>query len=371
MNYTNDSRIVMTLDAGGTNFVFSAMQGGEEIVSPVHLSTCSTCLCTCLQQLIEGFTQVNAQLTEPAVAISFAFPGPADYPNGIIGDLPNFPCFRGGVALGPMLSEQFKMPVFINNDGDLFAFGEALTGVLPEVNRQLAEAGSRKRYRNLIGVTFGTGFGCGVVIDNRLLIGDNASGGDIWCFRNKKYTHLIAEESVSIRAVQRVYREYSGDLSTLTPKDIYDIAEGVRAGNQAAAQRSFEELGEMAGDALASALTLVDGIVAIGGGLAGASKYILPALVNELNSSLGMWDGTTFSRLQSKAYNLDEEAVWPEFAQGGGTTIAVPHSTKSIHYDPIKRIGIKTSSQGANRSIALGAYVYALSQLNQLTHENE
>ena len=41
-------------------------------------------------------------LPRPPVAISFAFPGPADYPAGIIGDLANLPAFRGGVALGPM-----------------------------------------------------------------------------------------------------------------------------------------------------------------------------------------------------------------------------------------------------------------------------
>jgi len=32
MKYENDNRIVLTLDAGGTNFVFSAMQGNKEIV---------------------------------------------------------------------------------------------------------------------------------------------------------------------------------------------------------------------------------------------------------------------------------------------------------------------------------------------------
>ena len=249
MNYTNDQRAVMTLDAGGTNFVFSAIQGGQEIVEPVHLSTCSTDLSTCLLQLIEGFTQVKKQLKYEPVAISFAFPGPADYPNGIIGDLPNFPCFRGGVALGPMLSELFHLPVFINNDGDLFAFGEALTGILPDINNRLQEMGSQKQYKNLIGVTFGTGFGCGVVLNDQLLIGDNASGGDIWCFRNKKYPKLIIEESVSIRAIKRVYKEYSNDATELTPKDIYEIAEGVRPGDLSAARRSFEELGAMAGDA--------------------------------------------------------------------------------------------------------------------------
>ncbi|MCM1297846.1 MAG: ROK family protein, partial [Muribaculaceae bacterium] len=33
--YRNDSRTVITLDAGGTNFVFSAMRGYDFIVDPI------------------------------------------------------------------------------------------------------------------------------------------------------------------------------------------------------------------------------------------------------------------------------------------------------------------------------------------------
>ncbi len=32
MKYVNDKRIVMTLDAGGTNLVFAAIQGNEQIL---------------------------------------------------------------------------------------------------------------------------------------------------------------------------------------------------------------------------------------------------------------------------------------------------------------------------------------------------
>ena len=91
--------------------------------------------------MVEGFKAIQAGLPEAPVAISFAFPGPADYQAGIIGDLPNFPSFRGGVALGPFLEDIFGIPVFINNDGSLFAYGEALTGVLPEINRRLRGGG--------------------------------------------------------------------------------------------------------------------------------------------------------------------------------------------------------------------------------------
>lgn len=359
----NDKRIVMTLDAGGTNFVFSAIQGGKEIITPTILSADPNNLTSCLETLKQGFMLTKDSLPDSPVAISFAFPGPADYPAGIIGDLPNFPSFRGGVALGPYLEEAFKIPVFINNDGNLFAYGEAMTGVLPEINNKLESAGSIKRYGNLLGITLGTGFGCGAVLDGKLLLGDNAAGGDIWCFRNRKYPEFIAEESVSIRAVKRVYAEYSGDKTALTPKDIFDIAEGNMSGDRNAAIKSFEELGEIAGDAIAAAITIVDGIIVIGGGLSGASKYIIPALVKELSGTTGMMTGEHFNRLQMKVFNLDDEPQMQEFTQSRNTKINIPGTNRTVDYDPLKRIGVITSKQGTSHSVAMGAYMYALNQL--------
>jgi glucokinase len=37
MSATNDPRAVMTLDAGGTNFVFSAMRANQTVVAPFTL----------------------------------------------------------------------------------------------------------------------------------------------------------------------------------------------------------------------------------------------------------------------------------------------------------------------------------------------
>lgn len=78
----------------------------------------------------------------------FRIPRPGRLSNGIIGGyLPNFPSFREGVALGPFLEAKFGIPVYINNDGDLFAYGEALGGALPEVNARLEALGSPKKYK--------------------------------------------------------------------------------------------------------------------------------------------------------------------------------------------------------------------------------
>ena len=126
--YQTDKRTVITLDAGGTNFVFGAIRGNQDVIKPISLPSNSHDLGQCLETLERGFREVINALDEKPVAISFAFPGPADYPNGIIGGyLPNFPSFRDGVALGPFLEDKFGIPVFINNDADLFAYAGAFT----------------------------------------------------------------------------------------------------------------------------------------------------------------------------------------------------------------------------------------------------
>lgn len=352
--YEHDNRTVMTLDAGGTNFVFTAIRGCREVVEPIRLDAVTDSVARCLEVLTEGFTRVKEALDTAPVAISFAFPGPADYKAGIIGDLPNFPCFRGGVPIGPYLAERFDLPVFINNDGNLFAYGEALAGILPEMNARLAAAGSSVRYKNLIGLTLGTGFGAGVVIDNVLLTGDNGCGGDVWLMRNLYDPAKIAEESVSIRAVKRVYRERSGATGDFSPKDIFEIAEGEKDGDREAARASFAEMGGAIACALAHALDIADGLVVIGGGLSGAHKYIIPSILKGLEG----W-------LQMDVVDLTTEAGMKAFLEDTAVELRVPGSDRTVLYHSEKKTGIAVSRLGTSTAVSLGAYAYALMQIDK------
>ena len=363
--YEKDRRIVITLDAGGTNFVFGAVQGDRFVVEPITLPSNSDRLDRCLETMVEGFRTVISRLPEQPAAISFAFPGPADYPRGIIGGyLPNFPSFRDGVALKDFLEERFGIPTFINNDGDLYAYGEALAGALPEINARLEAAGSAKRFRNLIGYTWGTGFGVGIVSDNRLHIGDN-SCVETFCLRHKDLPDINVEEGVSIRAVKRLYAEYAGvDDDTLDPKAIFEIAEGERPGDADAARRAFARFGEVAGDAMATAVTLIDGLIVIGGGITAARKYILPSLLAEMRGSLHTFSGETLPRVQMKVYDMDNEEEFREFAKGSQRPLKVYGTDRYVAYDPQKRVGVMISKLGASRAISVGAYAFALSQLD-------
>ena len=374
-DYTHDSRVVMTLDAGGTNFRFSAMRGGKPVVETVVLPAGSDDLKNCLLRLVEGFRRIEKAVPQPPSAISFAFPGPADYPQGIIGDLGNLPCFRGGVALGPMLEDEFGVPVYINNDGDLFAYGEAMGGFLPHVNGLLVEAGSPKRFSNLLGVTIGTGLGGGIVRNGELFLGDNSMAGEIWLLRNKLSPKMNAEEGASIRAVRRVYAEHAGTSLAEAPEpaEIHKIAVGERMGNKPAAAEAFRRLGETVGDALGNALTLVDGLAVIGGGLAGAASLFLPALVAELNGEFVMPDGKRIRRLTAQAFNLEEADQLAAFLKSGVREIEVPRvslasgKARTVPYDPLPRIGVGLSRLGTSQAVALGAYAFALRKLDD-TH---
>ncbi|MBB3700808.1 ROK family protein [Flammeovirga yaeyamensis] len=361
MSITDKKQIVLTLDAGGTNFVFSAMQGGKMIVDPYRLPSNGDNLEQSLQNILTGFNHVVEQLGDrKPEAISFAFPGPADYPNGIIGDLQNLPGYRGGVALGPMLEEKFGIPAFINNDGDLFAYGEAIGGLLPQINAKLKANGSEKEYKNVIGITLGTGLGGGVVSNNKLHIGDNSMGGEIWLMPSKVLDHVNAEEASCIRAIQRFYKEFSGvDNAELTPKDIFEIAKGEQEGDAASAKKAFDTLGENLGDVLCTLATTVDAIVVIGGGLSGASELFMPATLAEMKSKYK--SGT--DRLVMEVFDLTSEVETEKFVTNNQLEIKVPFTEKTVKYDASPKIGVGISALGTSEAISLGAYAFAVDQL--------
>jgi glucokinase len=364
---TTDKRIVMTLDGGGTNFRFAAIRGNKPVTETVSLPSNGDNLDRCLANIVEGFTRIKKKCPKPPSAISFAFPGPADYPNGIIGDLGNLPGFRGGIALGPMLEKQFRIPTFINNDGDLFVYGEAIAGFLPYVNDLLKKAGSPKRYQNLFGVTLGTGFGGGIVRNGELFAGDNSMAGEVWLLRNKLDPQTNAEEGASIRAVRRAYAEKAGipfDLAP-EPKVIFEIGQGTQPGNKEAALAAFRRLGEAVGDAMAQALTLVDALAVVGGGVSGSWPLFLPALVDELNSNYTAPNGNRFRRLVQVAFNLEDAEQRKKFLKGETRQITVPGTQRKMKYDPMARTGVGMSRLGTSEAVAIGAYAFALHKLDK------
>jgi glucokinase len=235
------------------------------------------------------------------------------------------------------------------------------------VNGLLEKAGSPKRFHNLLGVTLGTGLGGGIVRDGDLFIGDNSIAGEMWLLRNKLERDMIAEEGASIRAVRRVYAQQAGLRfeEAPEPKVIYEIAEGRTEGNRDAAREAFRRMGEVAGDAISLAITLIDGLVVIGGGIAAAHRQFLPAIIDEMNSTYAAPNGERFRRLTARAFNLEDPAQLALFLSGETKELTVPGGSRKVKFDGLQRVGVGISRLGTSEATAIGAYAFALSRLEK------
>ena len=108
----------------------------------------------------------------------------------------------------------------------------------------------------------------------------------------------------------------------------------------------------------------IDGLVVIGGGITAARKWIMPGLLRELRAKMHTLSGDELNRVQMKVYDLDDEAEFREFAKGRLQPLKVYGTDRYVAYDPQKRIGVTISKLGASQAVSVGAYAFALSQLD-------
>ena len=147
--------------------------------------------------------------------------------------------------------------------------------------------------------------------------------------------------------------------------EIFEIAEGVREGDAEAARGAFAQMGATLGDVIAMTVSITDGLVVIGGGLAGAYKYMKDAMFERLRGKMQRLNGEEISKLASKVYDLDNPEELRQFIKGEQKSIKIYNSEIEVTYDPQKRIGVALSKIGANKAVSLGAYAFALTHLSR------
>jgi glucokinase len=345
--------------------MFSAFSGASSVVAPRQRFVDTGDLDACLTGIRDGFAAMQDAAGMSADAISFAFPGPANYSEGVIFPLANIPAFDRPVALGPMLEDAFGVPVYINNDGDLFALGEARAGLLREINAQLEQRGSDRRYRNLVGLTLGTGLGCGVYTDGRLLRGDNDAAAEIWSIADHLRPGAPVEESVSIRGLRRRYAEQAGIRfdDAPQPREIYTLLQEGTHREREAASHAFEHYYTSVTEVIRTCIALFDGIVVLGGGIAGSAAHFLPAIEENLNAAFPLSGGGSIHRLESTVYNLSDPERRQAFLQADGGELTVPGSGRSVLYTMEKRSGLAVTTADTSETIMKGAYYYAADRL--------
>jgi len=85
--------------------------------------------------------------------------------------------------------------------------------------------------------------------------------------------------------------------------------------------------------------------------------------VAEMNASYETPSGPV-PRLEVKAFDLEDPAGRAAFVKGEAREVFVPGSDRKVPYDPQKRVGVGLSRLGTSRAVALGAYAFALAELD-------
>jgi len=109
-----------------------------------------------MRAIRQVLSEANVTLDQ-AAGIGLGVPGPVNRDSGIVFSPPNLPGWDE-VPLYDMLHEEFKIPIFIENDANAAALAEYIFGM-------------GRGYREVVCMTIGTGIGSGVIIDGKLLEG--------------------------------------------------------------------------------------------------------------------------------------------------------------------------------------------------------
>ena len=146
------------------------------------------------------------------------------------------------------IGNKFGCRVEIDNDSRSFTRAEYLWG-------------AGKAYKNIIGMTLGTGIGGGIIIGGKMLYGSFGSAGEIGHMINGE----IDLEDLVIKAIKNF-----GFVSSLK------AYESAKAGNKKA-REAFKKFGRYLGIGIANLVNILDPeAVIIGGGIASASEFFLP-----------------------------------------------------------------------------------------------
>ncbi len=152
---------VIGVDLGGTK-IMAALIEEEKILRQYSCPTPFDQEKLVVVDAIAG--AISHVFDEDVAGIGIGVPGLVDLKNNLVFNVVNIPLW-GVVPLKQLIEERFHKPVFVNNDANCFALGEKYFG-------------KAKNYQNFIGITLGTGFGAGIIINNHLYSGNYCGAGE-------------------------------------------------------------------------------------------------------------------------------------------------------------------------------------------------
>ncbi|MEL7833731.1 ROK family protein [Fodinibius sp. Rm-B-1B1-1] len=263
------------IDLGATNVRVARIRGNtiEQVKSKkiVH-SDDPDDLLNQIESLIKQVDQEEVQ------SIGIGVPSVVDVEEGIVYDVQNIPSWNK-VPVKSILEKAFDKPVYVNNDANCFVLGEKFFG-------------KGQGYESIVGLTLGSGFGSGLILDNKLYAGANCGAGEVGMF---PYQDSIFEHYCSGMFFEQVY----GKSGT----EVFEKAEQDNPG----AKRMYEEFGKHLGNAIKTVMYAYDPqLIVMGGSIRKAFSYFKESMYREMQSFAYP---NSLQSLKIEVSELDEVAV--------------------------------------------------------------
>jgi glucokinase len=273
--------VLVCVDAGGTNIRVGVFDLGGTLVErhkePTRSGPHAGDPLLHIERLIHQVTHSGRAIRAAAVGV----PALVDRETGTTSDCPNVPELAHR-TLEAELRSRLGVDVTVVNDSNLAALGEY-------------HVGAGRGHSNVLSLTIGTGIGCGLVVDDRLVWGSRGFAGEIgdWLVVDQEHPDKglpVRLESVAsglalVAAARRSF-ELSGDTAAANEISGASLARAANDGDPRATVL-FERMGYHLGTALANmAMLLNPGIVVIGGGVAKAGRVFRDPVVASFRSTV-------------------------------------------------------------------------------------
>jgi len=195
------------------------------------------------------------------IGVGVACPGPLDSKNGIILETPNIQILQN-INLKEELESILNLPVYIENDANLFALGEWFSN-------------NGKNNEIFTGLTIGTGLGFGIVMNGKIYSGAHGLAAE---YAISPIDRGNWEDRISIKAINQIAKKYFSNKE-LDPKDLFKMA--TNKDNNAI--KVWDEFGSNLGIALSHFINLIDPHrISIGGGISNAFIFFNKSMANTI-----------------------------------------------------------------------------------------
>jgi len=254
------------IDLGGTKMSAAVVSSDGRVVGalaqrPTGATRPADAIVADMAELAREAARAADVPLEQMDGVGIGAPGPLDLRRGMVLTPPNMPTLHH-VHLAAAVEEHVRRPVFLNNDGNCFALGEALYG-------------AGRGCAIVCGVTLGTGFGGGIVIDGRLFNGATGTAAELWIcpFKDARF-----EEYGSSRGVAAAYQRITH--TAVPPEEVFARAQT----GQTEALRAWEQYGADLGVMLSYVVNALDpDVVVVGGSVSEGWNFFSRALLEALH----------------------------------------------------------------------------------------